>query len=246
MDWKPLPKVDVTEGLKEFKNICIAPREQVAHFLSSGARRKHDPHRCHWAKSFDDDLEPVMAKRRTDSKIYQIKITLCGSRPAIWRRFLVKGNTSLGKLHDILQYIMGWEDSHLHQFTIHGKRYGMRDESESENLLDERKYLLSEVISGGKFDYLYDFGDNWEHTLEIERAEPPEGKIRYPVCLDGARACPPEDVGGISGYENFLKAIRDPKHPEHDEYQDWIGDDEFGTEAFSVAKVNRLLHALQR
>lgn len=187
-----------------------------------------------------------MVSQRTDPKIYQTKITLCGSRPAIWRRFLVKGDTSLDRLHDIIQYVMGWEDSHLHQFTIRGKRYGIRDEDESERLLDESKYRLSDVISGGRIEYLYDFGDNWEHTLEIETVGPPEGKTRYPICLGGARACPPEDSGGISGYENFLEAIRDPRHPEHNDYLDWIGDDNFDSEAFDVAKVNGLLRPLQR
>jgi hypothetical protein len=187
-----------------------------------------------------------MVKQRTDSKIYQIKITLCGLRPPIWRRFLVKGDTPLDRLHDVVQYVMGWEDSHLHQFTIRGKRYGMRDQDESEKLLDERKYCLSQVISAGRFEYLYDFGDNWEHTLEVEGMGPPEGKTRYPMCRDGARACPPEDVGGVSGYENFLQAVRDPKHPEHNDYQDWICDDNFDSEAFDVVKVNRFLRVLQR
>jgi len=186
-----------------------------------------------------------MVNQRIDLKIYQIKITLSGLRPLIWRRFLVKGDISLGKLHNILQYIMGWEDSHLHQFTIRGKRYGICDENESEGLLDEREHRLFDVISEGRFEYLYDFGDNWEHTLEIESVGPREGRVRYPICVDGARACPPEDSGGVYGYENFLEAVRDPKHPEHGDYLDWIGDDNFHSESFDVAQVNRLLRALR-
>jgi Plasmid pRiA4b ORF-3-like protein len=201
----------------------------------------------HQTVSIDRVPNKAMAERLTvPVEIYRVKITLSGSRPAIWRRFLVKGDISLARLHDIVQYVMGWDDAHLHQFTIRGKRYGMRDENESGKLLDESKYCLAEVISGGHFGYLYDFGDNWEHTLEVESVGPPEGKIRYPVCVDGARACPPEDVGGISGYEHFLEAVRDPRHPEHNDYRDWIGDDDFDSEAFDVAKVNRLLRALQR
>ena len=187
-----------------------------------------------------------MVNQRIDLKIYQIKIMLNGLRPLIWRRFLVKGDISLDRLHDIVQCVMGWENSHLHQWTIRGKRYGIRDEDESERLLDESMHHLPDLISGGRFEYLYDFGDNWEHTLEIESVSPPEGKVRYPVCVDGGRACPPEDSAGISGYENFLEAIRDPKHPEHNDYLDRIGDNNFDSEAFDIAKVNRLLRTLQR
>ena len=96
-----------------------------------------------------------MVNQRIDPKIYRIKVTLRGSQPAIWRRFLTKDDTSLDMLHEILQCAMGWEDSHLHQFTIRGKRYGMCDEDESERLLDENEFRLCDVISRGRFEYLY-------------------------------------------------------------------------------------------
>jgi hypothetical protein len=113
-------------------------------------------------------------------------------------------------------------------------------------MIDGRKHRLSDVVSrqAPRFTYEYDFGDGWQHELLVEDILPPQAGLRYPVCLAGARACPPEDVGGIAGYENFLAAINNPRHPEHQEYLEWIGDS-FNPEAFDVDEVNRKLHRLK-
>jgi len=152
-----------------------------------------------------------MATKTSNSvPIFQIKITLCDSIPPIWRRFQVQSDVALARLHDVLQRVMGWTDSHLHQFTIHGNEYGVLDEDEGEGgqLLDERRFRLRELVSGGRFQYQYDFGDEWEHVLEIEQTLPRGASIRYPVCTAGGRACPPEGAGGISDYKHFLKAVK--------------------------------------
>jgi hypothetical protein len=111
---------------------------------------------------------------------------------------------------------------------------------------DERKHPLRKLVlgAGGQFAYTYDFGDNWEHILEIERTLPLEEGVRYALCLAGALACPPEDVGGIPGYENFLQVLNNPKHPQHTEYLEWIGDT-FVPDAFDLDEINRLLHAMR-
>jgi hypothetical protein len=111
---------------------------------------------------------------------------------------------------------------------------------------DERQYNLSEVTPGGdsQLRYDYDFGDNWVHVLVVEKTLPPQKGARYPVCLAGARACPPEDVGGIPGYEDFLEAIKDPNHPEREEYLEWIGGD-FDPEAFDLDEVNQKLRSVR-
>jgi hypothetical protein len=183
-----------------------------------------------------------MAKKPT--QIYQIKVTLDHTHPPIWRRILVAGNTTLLKLHDILQIVMGWEDYHLHMFTVGGSIYGDPADDEYGDLgtIDEANYKLSQVIhiDGQRFSYEYDFGDSWDHTLLVEKILPPEEGVRYPVCLKGKRACPPEDVGGVWGYADFLKAVRNPRHPEHDEWLTWIGGT-FDAEAFDLDEVNRLL-----
>jgi Plasmid pRiA4b ORF-3-like protein len=175
---------------------------------------------------------------------YQIKVTLHGSQLPIWRRIQVGSDTTLAKLHRILQRVMGWQDSHLHQFTVQGERYSVPSEENEgpRKPKDERKHKLSDLnlSEGSEFQYTYDFGDNWEHVLAVEKAFSPDKDARYPVCLAGARACPPEDVGGIPGYEGFLRAISHPKHPEHQEYLEWIGGS-FDSEAFDVEAVNQSL-----
>ncbi len=181
--------------------------------------------------------------------VYQIKVTLDDTHPPVWRRILVSGNTTLLKLHDILQIVMGWEDYHLHMFNFEGLIYGDPADDEYGDLgtLDEVAYKLNRIIhrEGQRFKYEYDFGDSWDHTLLVEKILPPQEGLRYPLCLKGKRACPPEDVGGVWGYKNFLEAIRDPDHNEHEEYLTWIGG-EFDPEAFDLEEINTRLRHMGR
>lgn len=186
----------------------------------------------------------ISLKQTKDVDIYQIKVTLKHSDPPIWRRIQVSSNTTLHKFHRILQVVMGWYDSHLHQFIIRGTYYtdpdSYDDWGEVENK-NERPVKLSQV-SGMKtrFIYEYDFGDGWEHEILIEKILPPQKGMRYPVCLAGKRACPPEDCGGIWGYADLLEAIQNPKHPEHKEMLEWVGG-KFDPEAFDLDRINRQL-----
>jgi hypothetical protein len=175
--------------------------------------------------------------------IYQIKVTLKHSRPPIWRRIQVPGDTRLDKLHGILQTVMGWWDAHLHQFivgrdTYYGQPHPAYEESGAD-MLDETKVRLDQIATLEKFSFVYeyDFGDSWEHILLVEKILPPEPDVRYPRCLKGKRACPPEDVGGVWGYEAFLAALNDPEHPDHESMLDWFGD-EFDPEAFDLKAIN--------
>jgi hypothetical protein len=188
--------------------------------------------------------------RRTSEpiQIYQLRVTLRGSHPPIWRQIQVRSDITLGKLHRILQAFMGWTDTHLHQFAIRGKQYWIPDEGDMalRKKIDERKHRLKDVVSRqtSRFTYEYDFGDLWAHELLVENILSPQAGVRYPVCLAGARACPPEDVGGRIGYENLLEAIHNPNHLQHEGYLEWIGDN-FDPEAFDAEKVNRKLHQLK-
>ncbi len=148
------------------------------------------------------------------AKICQLKITLNGSRPPIWRRVQVPGDITLAKLHRVIQAVMGWYDSHLHQFIVGKTYYGVPslDEFSELELKDERKVRLGQVLSNPKqkMVYEYDFGGGWEHDIVLEKVLPPDSNTRYPVCLGGARACPPEDAVGLEAMKTSWKrfAIR--------------------------------------
>ena len=160
--------------------------------------------------------------------LYQFKITLLGAKPPIWRRIQVRDCT-LDKLHEHIQTAMGWTNSHLHQFEIKGERYGdpelLDDGFEDFECVDSTKTLLSAILpKTGKrfaFKYEYDFGDGWEHEVLFEGSPPVDPKAKYPLCLEGERACPPEDVGGVGGYADFLEAIRDKNHEEREAMFEW-------------------------
>ena len=138
-----------------------------------------------------------MAKARGPAEVYQLKITPRDIKPPVWRRVQVKDGT-LGKLHAVIQACMGWTNSHLHAFDVGGQQYGEPDPDGMLETADERKVKLSQVVARGhkKFSYTYDFGDSWDHTIQVEKVLDPEPGVRYPRCVAGKRACPPEDCGG--------------------------------------------------
>lgn len=175
--------------------------------------------------------------------VLTLKVTLRGLDPPIWRQLEVPSNLSLGRLHGILQTVMGWTDSHLHQFRVGNDLYGPPDSEESAQR-NERKARLVDVLrlTGARLVYEYDFGDGWEHEVVQEGISRPDAGVTYPVCVDGERACPPEDCGGIPGYMHLLEALRDESHPEHNELLEWVGT-AFDPESFSVERVNRLLRS---
>jgi len=141
-----------------------------------------------------------------------------------------------------LQVVMGWTQSHLHEFAHGRDRYGIPDEDFPSDTKDEADYRLDQILKleKDKLHYVYDFGDGWEHEVMLEKILPFETSAVLPVCLKGNRACPPEDVGGIPGYEMFLETISDPSHPEYNDMLEWIGGN-FDSEHFDLAQVNDLL-----
>jgi Plasmid pRiA4b ORF-3-like protein len=174
-----------------------------------------------------------------NERVYLLKIELLDIEPAIWRRFVVPANITLDRLHDVIQIIMGWTDSHLHEFTIGKKRYTEDPESKEDGLVSGR-YRIGDMIKrkGRIFHYLYDFGDCWEHELVLEESRYFNQKLRTElVCLEGERACPPEDVGGVPGYYEFFKALKDSSHEEHETYMEWSGGD-YDSEGFDANTVD--------
>lgn len=185
------------------------------------------------------------SKRRSASAAYQIKITLDGTKPPVWRRLRVPDCT-LEMLHEIIQVAMGWQNCHMHEFRAGDERFSMAAMAEFGEVDDEAReesdVLLSELVAAGhkRLRYWYDFGDDWWHTIKIEKTLDPQADEDYPVCTAGARACPPDDIGGIWGYVEFLEAMADPNHEQHDELKEWYGGD-FDPERFAPDEVNQLL-----
>jgi len=179
-------------------------------------------------------------------RVYQLKITLKGIRPPIWRRIQVH-DCALDELHEHIQTAMGWTNSHLHQFEIDGECYGnpelLDDGFMDFECLDSTVTKISDIVSGDghrlRFLYEYDFGDGWEHDVLFEGFAPAEPNRQYPMCVKGKRACPPEDVGGAWGYAEFLQAMADPGHERHDELLDWSGP--FDPDAFDAAEATRAM-----
>jgi len=184
--------------------------------------------------------------KKADIPIYQLKITLMDSKPPIWRRVLVAGDIPLSRLHRIIQAVMGWWDSHLHQFIVGDIYYGVPDPDDWHEVKDERRAKLNQIAPSEKsrFIYEYDFGDDWLHSVQVEKILPPDPAQRLPICIKGKRACPPEDVGGVWGYDTFLEALKDPGHPEHDMYKEWIGD-AFDPEAVDLDEINARLRDIR-
>ena len=155
------------------------------------------------------------------------------------------GSLRLDKLHVVFQEAMGWTNSHLHQFRIGDVLYGMHFEDWPDEELHEAEFKLADVTHAGeRFRYDYDFGDSWEHEVLVERADTIRPALKFAVCLDGANACPPEDCGGTGGYADFLEALANPAHEEHEQYRQWAGED-FNPEAFDLAATNAALQRLR-
>jgi len=180
--------------------------------------------------------------------ILQLCVSLEGIEPRIWRRIQVPDTFTLKQLHRVIQIVMGWQDSHLHEFSLSDKRYGEPNPEDEDTVIDETTVRLRDLSLsiGGSMGYAYDFGDDWQHRVVLEETLVPNPDSVYPACLAGERGAPPEDVGGAGGYVEFLEAIADPDHEDHDANLEWVGG-QFDPEAFSVTEVNeRLGRALRR
>lgn len=181
------------------------------------------------------------------NKVYQFKIALDDTEPPIWRRIQVPETYSFWDLHVAIQDAMGWFDSHLHEFEIidpslgEEVRIGIRDKELGweGDILQEQKQKIADYFSmeNRRACYTYDFGDSWDHTVTLEKILPREEGTDYPRCIDGRRACPPEDCGGVWGYEELLRIIRNPKHKEHKQMLEWVGG-EFDPEDFDADEVS--------
>jgi hypothetical protein len=204
-----------------------------------------------WVWFGESEPQSKTGHTKNTGEVYQFKITLLESRPPVWRRIQV-GDCTLDKLHEHIQTAMGWTNSHLHQFTIDGSLYGdpllMEEDFDERGFEDSTVTMLSDILPASvkrfRFVYEYDFGDCWRHEVLFEGRLKGEPGKRYPLCLEGARACPPEDVGGVMSYADFLRAISDPDDDQHEQFLTWVGG-QFDPESFSpVAATRRMKQGL--
>jgi len=181
---------------------------------------------------------------------YQLKVTLMGTDPPIWRRLMVPGDTTLARLDRIIQAAMAWTNSHLHTFTAGGVLYAEPSPEWDVEVKDERRVRLADVAreEGEAFVYEYDLGDSWRHQVLVEEVIAETGEPRGPRCLGGERACPPEDSGGVGGYYDMLAILRDPDDDEHEATRVWVESmtgGPFDPDAFDLAAASRAIEALR-
>jgi hypothetical protein len=179
------------------------------------------------------------------AQAYQLYVELEWVAPKVWRRFLVPITIDLPLLHVTLLFGMGWQGGHIHEFVIGRDKYGPTDMAELDYIADEENVTLRDALGAKRtFTYVYDYGDDWRHKVKVEKIVTLDTPIDTGMCIGGENACPPEDVGGPPGYEEFLAALADPKHPEHRDLKQWIGGS-FDPTAFSVAEANERLSSTE-
>lgn len=178
-----------------------------------------------------------------------LKVTLDDVTPTVMRRIEVPFDIRLDRLHLVLQTALGWTNSHLYEFRIDDVGFGIPDPEWCDGPLDARKATLEKVITdtGAKtLKYLYDFGDGWEHSIKIERILPAMPDLEPVNLIEAIGRCPPEDVGGPGGYQEFLEAIVDPRHEHHRELKQWWGSASFDPNTINNHQIEKALHALSK
>ncbi len=177
----------------------------------------------------------------SSNKWYELKIELNGVKPSIWRTFVSDSNVLLPDLHKMIQIIMGWTNSHLHQFIKDGVIFSGLGEESFIRSVNYNKIKLCEVLKteGDSIIYEYDFGDGWEHKLQLVKIRN-DIESKDPECISGERSCPPEDCGGVPGYEEILKALKNPKKKKYKGIIEWVGCD-YDPDYLDIPEINERL-----
>ncbi|MDR2630679.1 MAG: plasmid pRiA4b ORF-3 family protein [Spirochaetaceae bacterium] len=203
--------------------------------------------------SVGDEIGFISRTGSAEGRTLVLRVKIADIDPPIWRELSVPGEYTLGHLHVILQIAFGWENDHMHSFTIKSTQYGMTGMDfgfdDEEDIVDEDTVCLDDLglRTHQKFRYLYDFGDSWEHEIAVSKiisTGDEEGEPALPLCLGGERAGPLEDSGGSWEYENTLQILKDPNHAKYEETREWTGD--FDPENFDLEEINsRLKHVFK-
>jgi len=207
---------------KKYKKCCGSGSGTQLHLFESAPPKKSNVIKV--------DFPKHGRKKTLSAPIYQLKVGLQGAKPPIWRRIQVPGHATLAQLHTIIQISMGWDDYHLHEFTINETCYSAvmdDDDLGMRRVKNENDYTLDDIAADlqSKFLYIYDYGDYWLHQIAIEKTLPAKEGESFPRILAGRRSCPPEDCGGIHSYMHMLQILADPEDHEYEELRDWLGDE---------------------
>lgn len=191
---------------------------------------------------------PTKPAPRTAGGVFQLKVTLRDTKPAVWRRVLVDGSSTLDHVHEVIQAAFGWWNYHLHDFEIDGSNYAAPDPDDDDwgvPSIDESGVRLDSIAGpSSRFLYRYDFGDNWRHDVVVEKVLPRDASMVVPSCVDGRRACPPEDCGGTGGFRDLLAILANPRHPEFRERREWMGRD-YDPDAFDPSEFEDNLRSAE-
>ncbi len=199
-------------------------------------------------ESENENYEPLKWEINNRSKraVYQLKVSLKGSKPGIWRRIILMNTIKLSQLHEIIQVAMGWENYHLYEFIQGNKHFSQPHEYSEMETYDVNEVQLRDLLfkEKGKLTYIYDFGDNWQHQIVLEKISVASRENTPVQVLKGVGACPPEDVGSIGGYGRMLNILKNPNHEEFDEFMEWLGLEDgeiFDPLLFEISEVNAQL-----
>lgn len=255
--WVPVdivagPATGLADPWAGASTVTIVERDLHMLFVRDGEDvRALDPAEVHalrlWDAAAADGVGPS-DRFRLDSRVCRMTVTLKGIIPPIWRQLDVPAWVTLAKLHELLQAAPGWTNSHLHVFEVGDERIAVP--FELEQLADgsitrsARLVTLGDVIDRGfrRSGYLYDLGDSWRHSIDIDDVRDEADGGGWARCLGGARSCPPEDCGGVEGYARLLDLLFDPHHPEFDDARRWVG--RFEPDRFDIREVNAALSAV--
>ena len=227
------PRIEVREPTDERP---VAPPALLAPTSRPPSRTSRKPKR-----------EPFASPMLERMPIYRLRVTLAGTEPPVWRSVLVSGNMTIKKLHLVIQAAMGWTNSHLHLCASADEKEHLSDPRAGlDHAKDEGKVKLRSFAPrvGDRCGYEYDLGDSWKHDVLVEEIVTPQESGRWPRCVDGAMACPPEDCGGVGGYQELVAAMRDPRHPDRQRFIEWLGS-EFRPDAFDIEETNRRLSSVK-
>lgn len=180
-------------------------------------------------------------------RVFEIRIELKDTVPIVWRELVVPETLTFYEFHHAIQISFGWENYHLYSFDAKGQSYGNLDLLEDVDTINDKSIFINQLLQKEQdtINYEYDFGDGWVHNIELKKIKPHTSKVNLPIVIDGAKASPPEDCGGVHGFENLKNVMKNPKDLEYKELVRWLGKP-FDPNEFNIQHINEDLKKLKK